>query len=156
MKNLIGKNIKYLREKKGMSGMGLAKAIDKTSSTISNYEKGKILPPVDILHQLCQILEVSIDTVVSVDIAREGTEQKWGSSDLQDLEEKYRLELEENKELHKEQAKLYKEKYEELQHLMELRKHLAEEQEAKQTLEEKINQLLIENEEYRRKLGITN
>lgn len=52
----------------------LAEAINKVPATISDYEKGKSLPPLDITMQLCKIFQVSMDDFVNKDLKREDYE----------------------------------------------------------------------------------
>lgn len=57
-----GTQIKRLREEKNWSQDELAKKLDTTKTSISNYENGKRTPRFDGLYLLSTIFEVPIDT----------------------------------------------------------------------------------------------
>jgi len=69
----IDKNLKYLRNLKGMTQDQVAEVLGKQKATISAYEKGKNIPPGDVLVQLGQLFEISIDDLLLRDIEKEGT-----------------------------------------------------------------------------------
>ena len=69
----INKNLKYLRNMKGVTQDQVAEVFDKQKAAISAYEKGKNIPPVDVLIKLTQFFEVSLDDFVFRDIEKEGT-----------------------------------------------------------------------------------
>ena len=48
----IGKNIKQLRESKGMSQGELAKVINRTRSAVSQYESGSTVPRMGVIEDL--------------------------------------------------------------------------------------------------------
>lgn len=55
----IGVNIKALRNGKKLSQAELGKLVNVTRGQVSNYESGNNLPSIDILLQLCVILDTS-------------------------------------------------------------------------------------------------
>lgn len=69
----INKNLKYLRNMKGVTQDQVAEVFGKQKAAISAYEKGKNIPPVDVLIKLAQFFEVSLDDFVFRDIEKEGT-----------------------------------------------------------------------------------
>ena len=69
----INKNLKYLRNMKGVTQDQVAEVFGKQKAAISAYEKGKNIPPVDVLIKLVQFFEVSLDDFVFRDIEKEGT-----------------------------------------------------------------------------------
>ncbi|MBK9492297.1 MAG: helix-turn-helix transcriptional regulator [Haliscomenobacter sp.] len=69
----INKNLKYLRNMKGVTQDQVAEIFGKQKAAISAYEKGKNIPPVDVLIKLAQFFEVSLDDFVFRDIEKEGT-----------------------------------------------------------------------------------
>ena len=71
----IHKNLKYLRDLKGMTQDQVAEMFGKQKGAVSAYEKGKSIPPGDILVKLAQYFEVSIDDFVLRDIEKEGTSE---------------------------------------------------------------------------------
>ncbi len=68
----IAQNIKHLRKAKGITQGELAEMIEKVPTTISDYEKGKTVPPLDIALQLGDIFGVSLDDLVKRDLSSEG------------------------------------------------------------------------------------
>jgi transcriptional regulator with XRE-family HTH domain len=69
----ISKNLKYLRLQRRMTQEQVAEAFSRQKSAITSYEKGKSIPPGDILVGLAQFFEVSLDDFVFRDIEKEGT-----------------------------------------------------------------------------------
>jgi DNA-binding XRE family transcriptional regulator len=72
----IASNTNHLRKKAGYTQTKLAELINKTPTTISDYEKGKVLPPVDIVLKLCEIFQVNVDDFINRDIELEGITDK--------------------------------------------------------------------------------
>jgi transcriptional regulator with XRE-family HTH domain len=68
----IGSNIKFLRKQHGWTQQDLAGQLDKTYITIGDYERGKALPPLNIIVILCKLFDVSIDTLVFRDVEKDG------------------------------------------------------------------------------------
>lgn len=60
----IGKNIRVLREKKGMTQEALAEALFVTRQTVSNYETGRSRPDLDMLVKIAQVLEADVNQVL--------------------------------------------------------------------------------------------
>ena len=66
IKQNISKNIVKYRELAGLSQKELAKRLDVTPSRISNWEQGANCPTIDILFEVCKILNVSINDIYGV------------------------------------------------------------------------------------------
>ena len=60
----IGKNIKALREKKGMTQEALAGALFVTRQTVSNYATGRSRPDLDMLVKIAGVLEADVNQVL--------------------------------------------------------------------------------------------
>ncbi|WP_297235648.1 helix-turn-helix domain-containing protein [uncultured Flavonifractor sp.] len=60
----IGKNIRTLRERRGMTQEELAQALFVTRQTVSNYETGKSRPDIDMLVSIAQVLESDVNQVL--------------------------------------------------------------------------------------------
>ena len=58
------KNLKKIREKKGISQTTLAKDLNLVKSTICQYEKGNRYPDIDMLVKLADYFNTSIDYLV--------------------------------------------------------------------------------------------
>jgi transcriptional regulator with XRE-family HTH domain len=58
---IVGKNIRSLREKRGLAQKFVAEKIGVKNNTLSGYEAGRRLPDADILQKLADFFEVSTD-----------------------------------------------------------------------------------------------
>lgn len=64
MKNLrkiIPNNIIYLRKKKGLTQIDLAKKVNFSDKAVSRWEKGEVLPDVETLQQIAKVLDVPLE-----------------------------------------------------------------------------------------------
>ncbi len=61
----IGEKIKRLRKEKNWSQAELGKKIGGDARKICNYEKGKYLPPTEILPKLAEVLGITIDYLLT-------------------------------------------------------------------------------------------
>lgn len=59
----IGKNIRDLRESKGLTQEELAARLFVTRQTVSNYETGKTRPDVDMILPIAEVLDADANTV---------------------------------------------------------------------------------------------
>lgn len=90
VKSNITKNILKYREKAGISQKELARQLNVSPSRVSNWEQGANCPNIDILFEVCKLLNVSINDIYGV----------YPNSELtlsyceQDLIKKYRFILE--------------------------------------------------------------
>ena len=57
----IGKNIRYLRTKRGYTQEELASRLGITQASIANYESGNTIPETKNLIALANILKTSVD-----------------------------------------------------------------------------------------------
>ncbi|MEO0233635.1 MAG: helix-turn-helix transcriptional regulator [candidate division WOR-3 bacterium] len=63
----MGKNIKKLREQKGLSQDWLSKIADNSYNTVIKLESGDITnPSIDTLQKLAKTLNVSVDDLLKV------------------------------------------------------------------------------------------
>ncbi len=93
-------NLKYLREKKGLSQSELAKAVGMTQQAINKYENQSTEPDIDTLKKLAAYFGTSIDFLVgNTDIERKyeavtksdlNTEELMMMEAYRDSEPKYR------------------------------------------------------------------
>lgn len=66
---MFAKNLKYLREKSGMEQLDLAYQLGrKSSSSISEWEKGKYTPKVGVLSEIAGIFGVDMDDLMNYDM----------------------------------------------------------------------------------------
>jgi len=60
----IGKNIRDLRERAGLTQEAMAEKLFVTRQTVSNYETGKTRPDLDMLVKIAEILGTDANTVL--------------------------------------------------------------------------------------------
>ena len=69
MNNFFSSNLKHLREKAGLEQIDLAEMLGyKSSSGISEWEKGLRIPSVGIVYDMARIFQVTIDDLVRKDL----------------------------------------------------------------------------------------
>ena len=61
MRKLFGHRLKMLRRKAGFSQKELANVLNVTPSSVSNYENGIYLPPLQIAYEMAINLHASLD-----------------------------------------------------------------------------------------------
>lgn len=59
--NILGERLKYLRKKMNLNQEGLSELINITQSTISSYESGKTYPSLNVIINIAEKCNVSID-----------------------------------------------------------------------------------------------
>jgi len=75
---MFANNLKYLREKHNMDQLDLAiKLGRKSSSSVSEWEKGKYTPKIGVLNDIAEIFNVSITDLMNKDLSLE-TESRDG------------------------------------------------------------------------------
>ncbi len=60
----VGKNIKDLRQGRGLTQDELAEKLFVSRQTVSNYELGRTRPDIDMLEKLAQVLETDLNTLL--------------------------------------------------------------------------------------------
>ncbi|MGH2319348.1 LexA family protein [Planococcus sp. SE5232] len=69
MKTVFGRNLKYLREKRGLEQMELAQLLGrKSSSSISEWEKGTYTPKSGVLSDIASIFRVNLHDLMNEDL----------------------------------------------------------------------------------------
>ena len=71
IRKIFSLNIKYLRKKKGLSQKELAKELNCTNTTISNWEVGIRVPESIDLPMIAEYFGVSIDDLLTKDLMNE-------------------------------------------------------------------------------------
>lgn len=69
----IGRKIESLRVKKGLSQKSLAEMIPISQSTLSRWEKGKVVPSIQNVNRICEILDFPAEMLL--DEGKEGLEK---------------------------------------------------------------------------------
>lgn len=90
----ISSNLKYLRSKRGLTQTGLAEKLGKTSAAISDYEKGKSTPPMEVAFRISELFGITIDDFARKDLQKEDILFQAGVSLVQESEGRYtRIEI---------------------------------------------------------------
>ncbi len=76
--NFMGfaENLRELRKERGLSQEDLAELLDVSRQAVSKWEQGMGYPEVETLLLLAGKLKVSLDSLMAVEIAKEGREEK--------------------------------------------------------------------------------
>ena len=64
MKEVVGKNIKYYRQKANLTQFELSKLIGVTPSAVGNWEQELHCPSSKNLYKLCHVFKISSDKLV--------------------------------------------------------------------------------------------
>lgn len=64
MRNLVAKRIGILRKERMLQQKELSKILRIDPASLSRYEKGIVIPPLDVMVKLCDFFGVSIDWMV--------------------------------------------------------------------------------------------
>lgn len=64
LKLIIGARLRAARRAAGMTQSQLAEAVSRTVEAISNIERGRSLPPLDLLDRAAELLEVSLAELI--------------------------------------------------------------------------------------------
>ena len=65
-KEEFARRLKLAIAQKGLTQAGLAETIGTTAANMSNYVRGKAFPPIDILVEIAEKLEVSLDELCGI------------------------------------------------------------------------------------------
>lgn len=72
--NMFAQNLRYLRESHNMEQIELAERLGKkSSSTISEWEKGKYTPRIGVLNDISEIFKVSISDLMNTDLSNQNS-----------------------------------------------------------------------------------
>ena len=74
---MFAKNLRYLRERNDMEQIDLAEKLGrKSSSSISEWEKGKYTPKMKVLSQIAKIFNVNIDDLMEKDLSNQSSQSQ--------------------------------------------------------------------------------
>ena len=68
MKKYLGSNLRYLREKNGLTGAKLAEMLGVHESTINYYEKGKRYPSPRTAQSVADLFQISVYALCNTDL----------------------------------------------------------------------------------------
>jgi len=85
LKFVIAKNLVFLRKTYGYTQAEVAKKLDYTDKSVSKWETGECVPPIEILKKLADFYEITLDQLVSSNplcITKEPTQERVHHSKL--------------------------------------------------------------------------
>lgn len=92
MSNKFGTYLKNIRKNEGLTLKDVSDLIGMSQSFVSMVENGKTIPPLNILLDLCQILDIKKSTLLK--LVEEDREQR--KLELQEMQQEERLEEKED------------------------------------------------------------
>ena len=85
---MIGKFIAACRKEKGLTQMQLAEKLNITNRAVSKWETGKSMPDVSLMLDLCDILGINVNELLSGERITMEDYQKRAEENLMDLQAK--------------------------------------------------------------------
>ena len=67
LKEIIGKNIQYLRKESDMTQQDLADKLNYTSKAVSKWERGESMPEIEVLAAIASLFNVTVDFLLHED-----------------------------------------------------------------------------------------
>lgn len=71
MSNFFSKNLKFLREKKGVSKNKLGEMVGVNQTTIGRWESEEISPSIDNLEKVAKVLNIALPDLLIKDLSNE-------------------------------------------------------------------------------------
>lgn len=88
-KNYFASNLKFLRQKNGLEQIDLATRLGrKSSSSISEWEKGKYTPKAGVLNDIANIFGVSLSKLMSTDLSKPSSQNEEESTTFKMIQRK--------------------------------------------------------------------
>nr|DAJ87607.1 MAG TPA: Repressor protein CI [Caudoviricetes sp.]DAP24005.1 MAG TPA: Repressor protein CI [Caudoviricetes sp.] len=88
-KNYFASNLRFLRQKNGLEQIDLATRLGrKSSSSISEWEKGKYTPKAGVLNDIANIFGVSLSKLMSTDLSNPSAQNEEESSAFKMIQRK--------------------------------------------------------------------
>ena len=85
---MIGKFISACRKEKGLTQMQLAEKLNITNRAVSKWETGKSVPDVSLMLDLCNILGITVNELLSGERIAMESYQKKAEENLMELQSK--------------------------------------------------------------------
>lgn len=85
---MIGKFISACRKEKGLTQMQLAEKLNITNRAVSKWETGKSMPDVSLMLDLCDILGITVNELLSGERIAVENYQKKAEENLMELQSK--------------------------------------------------------------------
>lgn len=86
--NMIGKFISTCRKEKGFTQMQLAEKLNITNRAVSKWETGKSMPDASIMLELCEILGITVNELLSGERIKMEDYKKKAEENLIELQAK--------------------------------------------------------------------
>ncbi len=67
-------NIRYFRKKLGLNQVAFADLIGAKRNTISDYERGRSNPSIDLIRKMAELFKISLDDLIEKDMSQFSTE----------------------------------------------------------------------------------
>lgn len=88
-KNYFASNLRFLRQKNGLEQIDLATRLGrKSSSSISEWEKGKYTPKAGVLNDIAKIFGVSLSKLMTTDLSNPSNQNEEESSTFKMIQRK--------------------------------------------------------------------
>lgn len=88
-KNYFASNLRFLRQKNGLEQIDLATRLGrKSSSSISEWEKGKYTPKAGVLNDIANFFGVSLSKLMSTDLSNPSAQNEEESSAFKMIQRK--------------------------------------------------------------------
>ena len=88
-KNYFASNLRFLRQKNGLEQIDLATRLGrKSSSSISEWEKGKYTPKAGVLNDIAKIFGVSLSKLMTTDLSNPSNQTEEESSTFKMIQRK--------------------------------------------------------------------
>ena len=85
IKTIVAENLTKLRIKKNYTQAEVAKAVNYTDKSVSKWENGDALPPIDTLKELSDFYGVTLDYLVT-DEPKESFDKIFTAKEMQEVE----------------------------------------------------------------------
>jgi transcriptional regulator with XRE-family HTH domain len=80
--NNFGTNLRNLRKSQKLTLEGLGKALNMSKSTLSDYERGKTSPSLDVCEQIANFFGTKIDNIKNSESSEKIQNTNWGALDF--------------------------------------------------------------------------
>lgn len=71
----LSNNIRYFRKRLGLNQIAFADLIGAKRNTISDYERGRSNPSIDLIRKMAELFKVSLDDLIEKDMSQFSTEK---------------------------------------------------------------------------------
>lgn len=82
MSNLFSKNLKYLREKRGISKNKLGELVGVNQTTIGRWESKEITPSIDNVEEVAKVLKVDLPDILIKDLSVNDLDDSYDELDV--------------------------------------------------------------------------